>query len=42
MINRLKELFRLALEFICILWKMHKDGDDVPYDKIKKGEWEYE
>lgn len=36
MINRLKELCKLTVEFIGILWKMHKDGDNVPYDKIKK------
>lgn len=37
MLHRITELFKLSFEFIGILWKMHKDGDDVPYDKIKKG-----
>lgn len=36
MLHRLKELIMLTIEFIGILWQMHKDGDDIPYDKIKK------
>ena len=36
MIHRIKELFLLTIEFFVILWKMYKDGDFIPYDKIKK------
>ena len=35
MIRRTKML-REIREFIYILWKMHKDGDFIPYDKIKR------
>lgn len=30
------ELISLSIEFIYILIKMKKDGDCIPYDKIKK------
>jgi hypothetical protein len=34
--NKALELISLFVEFIHILIKMKKDGDFIPYDKIKK------
>lgn len=34
--NKTLELISLSIEFIHILIKMKKDGDFIPYDKIKK------
>ena len=31
-------MFHIIKELIRILWKMYKDGDFVPYDKVKRGE----
>jgi hypothetical protein len=36
MIRRIKELFLLTIEFFAILIQMKKDGDFIPYDKIRR------
>jgi hypothetical protein len=36
MISRIKELVLLTFEFFATLRQMKKDGDFIPYDKVKR------